>query len=122
MVNHALVLHQLEATIRQDELTHITVHLQTEFILPILMPHPISTPAIHLRSNRQHPSERGIQRFPMMAQQVQPWSLPIPEQARWSRQRKAFSGLSLATPAAVYTPTQTGGVIIPIPAKATKTT
>ena len=34
----------------------------------------------------------------------------------------ALAGFSFITPAAVYIPTQTGGVIIPIPAKATKTT
>ena len=33
-----------------------------------------------------------------------------------------MAGFSFITPAAVYIPTQTGGVIIPIPAKATKTT
>ena len=35
---------------------------------------------------------------------------------------KALAGFSFITPAAVYIPTQTGGVIIPIPAKATNTT
>ena len=46
----------------------------------------------------------------------------IPTTTNRGTSLNAFSGLCLATPAAVYIPTHTGGVIIPIPANATNTT
>ena len=46
----------------------------------------------------------------------------IPTAVKRGTSLKALPGFSFITLADVYIPTQTGGVIIPIPAKATNTT